>query len=131
MDDALHTGNDVLHLGHGGEVVLEEGFVGREIGWRLDVAEAEVWVDAFEQLAQSRADVACRAGYEDCLHLQLPTLRGVTRIAELGRECLIALAAVEQMPPHGGARRRDSTFPDRTHDLAMLLLEYLAVDAPG
>src|SRR5262249_48794015 len=46
-------------------------------------------------------------------------------------ECLIALAAVEQMPPHGGARLRDSMFPDRAHDFAMFLLEYLAVDAPG
>src|SRR6266550_6493385 len=53
------------------------------------------------------------------------------RTAELRGECLIALAAVEQMPPHGGARLRDSTCPDRTHDFAMLLLEYLAVDAPG
>ena len=63
--------------------------------------------------------------------LQLPTLRDVTRIAKLRGECLIALAAVEQMPPHGGTRLRDSTCPDRTHDLAMFLLKYLAVDPPG
>src|SRR5215813_15082570 len=35
------------------------------------------------------------------------------------------------MPPHGGTRLRDSMFPDRAHDFAMFLLEYLAVDAPG
>jgi len=63
--------------------------------------------------------------------LLLPTLRAVTCIAKLRGECLIALAAVEQMPPHRGTRRRDSAFPDRAHDPAMFLLEYLAVDAPG
>jgi hypothetical protein len=62
---------------------------------------------------------------------QLPILRGGSPIAELRGECLIALAAVEQMSPHGGTRLRDSTCPDRTHDLAMFLLEYLAVDPPG
>src|SRR5215831_18034231 len=66
-----------------------------------------------------------------CIMLQLPTFRGVTRIAELRREGLIALAAVEQMPPHGGTRLRDSTSAYRKHDVAMFLLEHLAVDAPG
>jgi hypothetical protein len=57
--------------------------------------------------------------------LQLPTFRGITRIAELSREGLIALAAVEQMPPHGGTRLRDSTSPDRKHDVAMFLRNIL------
>src|SRR5215470_19317334 len=131
MDNALDTGDGALHVGDRGEVGLDEGLVRREIVRRLDVAQAEVWIDALEQLAQPRADRACCARDEDCLHLQLPILRGVIGIAELRGESLIALAAVEQMPAHGGTRLHDSTFADRTHDRAMFLLEYLAVDAPG
>src|SRR6185369_4865695 len=66
-----------------------------------------------------------------CIMLQLPTLRGVTRIAELRRECLIALAAVEQMPAHCCASLCRGACADRTHDCAMLLLEHLAVGTPG
>src|SRR5262245_57639186 len=132
MDDALHTRDGALHLSDRGEVSLDEGFIRREVVRRLDVAPVDLGIDTCEELAQPGADVACCACDQDRLHhVRLPTLRRVTRIAELRRECLIALAAVEQMPAHGGARLRDGTFPDRTHDLAMLLLEYLAVDAPG
>src|SRR5262245_56197389 len=132
MDDALHTRDGALHLGHRGEVGLDEGFVRGEVVRRFDVAPVDLGINTLEELAQPRADGACGARDQDCLHhAALPTLRRVTRIAELGRECLIAPAAIEQMPAHGGAGLRDSAFPDHIHDLAMLLLEYLAVEAPG
>src|SRR5690349_18208229 len=63
--------------------------------------------------------------------LQLPILRGVSRIAELRRESLIALAAIEQMPSHGGTRLGNCAAANCIHDGAMLVLEYPAVDAPG
>ena len=49
----------------------------------------------------------------------------------VGGEFLIALAAVEQMPAHGRARLRHRSAADRLHDVAMLPLEGLAVDALG
>src|SRR5215470_10726581 len=65
-----------------------------------------------------------------CIMLQLPILCAVTRVAERRRECLIALAAVEEMPPHGGTSLRDCAAANGVYDRAMFLLEYLAVDAP-
>src|SRR5258705_2401317 len=51
-------------------------------------------------------------------------------VVELGCEPLMALAAVEQMPAHRRARRRHRAAADRLHDVAVLLLERLAVGAP-
>src|SRR3954452_23081931 len=50
-------------------------------------------------------------------------------VVELVGERLIALAAVEQMPAHRGARLRHRASADRLHDVAMLLLEGFAVGA--
>src|SRR5712692_2848856 len=51
-----------------------------------------------------------------------------SRLAELHRKLLIAAAAVEQVPAHGGTRLRHRTASDRLHDLPVFLLERLAID---
>ena len=114
------------------EVGLDEGFVGRKVAGRLDVAQAEVWIDALEEAcATVPMAPAAPVTRTVSIMLSLPTFYGVTRIAKLCRESLISLAAVEHMPPHCCASLRHGACADRTHDCAMFLLEHLAVGSPG
>jgi len=69
MHDALHACHDLLHVAHAGEVGPHELFIGREIGRSLEIAPADLAVDAFEELAQAGADAAGRAGHQHALHV--------------------------------------------------------------
>src|SRR5262249_59062099 len=68
MHDAVDAGDGGLDRRHAGEIGFDEGLVRRQIGGPLDVAQPEGGVDAFEQLAQSRAYAARRAGDQNRLH---------------------------------------------------------------
>src|SRR4051794_40872613 len=58
-----------------------------------------------------------------------PFLKIRSGVVELVGEGLVALAAVEQMAAHCGARLRHRAGADRLHDVAVLLLEGFAVGA--
>src|SRR5580704_5287103 len=55
---------------------------------------------------------------------------GRRTIADRGHEFLIALAAVDEVTPHRGARRRRSTCTDGVEDFHVLVLDALEVSAP-
>ena len=68
MDDAVDAGDSALDLGHAGEIGRDKGLVRTEIGRPLDVAQAQLAIDALEQLPQPRADAASRASDQNRLH---------------------------------------------------------------
>src|SRR5262249_47216735 len=111
---------------------FDEGLVRRQVGGPLDVAQPDVGVDAFEQLAQSCADSARCAGDQNRLHA-VPIAVGERKFqlaaAELDREPLIALATADEMTAHRRARLQNSAVADRLHDGAVLALERFAVGA--
>src|SRR5262245_31215197 len=108
MDDALHAGDGALHLGGRGEVGFDECFVGREVSRRLDVTEAKVWIDALEELAQPRADVAGCARDEDCLHHAVVTDVGCLIRVTAGAAAFVA--RVERSDTRGPMARVSPGF---------------------
>jgi hypothetical protein len=73
MHDAVDTGGDFLHLSIVGEVGGSEFLVRAQVCGFADIAKADTAIDAFEQCAQPRSDVAGRAGYQD-MHFNFPWL---------------------------------------------------------
>ena len=57
------------------------------------------------------------------------TRRGRRTIADLGDEFLIALAAVDEVTPHRGARRGGGAGADGVEDFHVLVLDALEVSA--
>src|SRR5262249_61003336 len=108
---------------------FDEGLVRRQGGGALDVARPDVGIDAFEQLTQSRAYAARCAGDQTRLHAVPIAVRereSQLAAAELGREPLVALAAVDEMPAHRGARLQNGAVADRLPDGPVLALEGFA-----
>ena len=71
MHDAVDAGDRLLDLRHVGEIGLHEVLVGAQIGRLLDVADADLRIDALQQLAQPRADVARGSGDQNFFHAAL------------------------------------------------------------
>src|SRR5581483_3254988 len=128
MGDAVDAGDDRLDLGVVGEVGGDELLVCRQIGGPADIAPADARVDAFQQFAQPRADLAGRAGDKDVTHSGADPCCG---LGLLGSDLLITGAAVEEVPLHGGARLGGGVLFDRAQDLLVLALEDAEMEAVG
>src|SRR6516225_6683020 len=68
MNDAFHAGDRFLDLREIGEVGGDKVIAGGEVCRLLDIARPKMRIDAAQNLAQSRADIAGRAGNENILH---------------------------------------------------------------
>ena len=71
MHDAVDAGDRLLDLRHIGEIGLHEFLVGAQVGRLLDVADADLRIDALQKLAQPRADVARGSGDQNFFHAGL------------------------------------------------------------
>ena len=72
MHDAVDAVDDLFDVCHLAEVGGDKFFIGAKIGGRFDVAPADAGIDALEQLAQTRADIAGGAGNENIFHEGCP-----------------------------------------------------------
>src|SRR6516162_3804477 len=68
--DPIHGPLDVLDPGKLGR---HEILIGAQISRFFDVAEPQLWIDRFEDLAQPRADVASSAREQNACHLEPPS----------------------------------------------------------
>src|SRR5712691_8845531 len=71
MHDAVDAGDGPLDACHVGEIGRHEAFVRCEVGGPCNVAQPDVGIDTFEQMAQPRADAARRASDQNRLHAAL------------------------------------------------------------
>ena len=68
LTDAVYPGGYQLHLRVIGAVGGDEFLSGAQICRLTDIACTAVRIDAFEQFAKTRSDVACGSGNKDFLH---------------------------------------------------------------
>ncbi len=69
MDDPLRAIHGALDLAHDGEVRLDEGLVCGEVRGHDAVAPANGGIGGRKELAQLRANAACRSGNDDRFHV--------------------------------------------------------------
>src|SRR5262249_46243385 len=77
MNDTLDAGDRLLDLREIGEIGGDKVIAGGKIRGLADIARPKMRIDAAQNLAQSRADIAGSAGNENVLHHLLQDSNGI------------------------------------------------------
>src|SRR5689334_14265086 len=97
MNDAFHAGDGFFDLGEIGEIGGDKIIAASEIGGLADVARPKMRIDAAQNPAQSRADIAGSAGNENVLHHFTPIIERTRNGLVIG--ILALLGARVDAPP--------------------------------
>ena len=70
MHDALHAVDRLLDLAHDREIGLDKPLIRLKAGRSLQIAPADIRIDALEERAKTAADAACSSGDQDFVHVR-------------------------------------------------------------